>query len=363
MTPTRLTICAAALMLLSAASASAEPAYVTSTVNLRSGARAPPTRSSRKIPGGSLVDATNCTRMVRGRMAGQEGLCDRDRRSTAAAACRRPRCGTRARLLRLRAVEVDDRLRAGRAAGRSTARPGPYYYGYGYRPYYGYRYGYGSTAIGGYRRWYRPLVSGTRMRAIIASRWPASLGATLRGAPAAALDYPTRPVHVIMPFTAGGAPDVLMRLLGQKLAEKWGQGVVVENRAGGNTLIGTVAGAKSAPDGYTLTARRRSDLRAQSAALQLAALFDEGVRADRADGVDPAHARGRQQGAGVERQGADRAGQGRSPTPSPTAPPAPAPSSASPPNISPASPASSSSRCPTRAPTKPPPRSWPARST
>ena len=56
-----------------------------------------------------------------------------------------------------------------------------------------------------------------------------------------------------MPFTAGGAPDVLMRLLGQKLAEKWGQGVVIENRAGGNTLIGTVAGAKSAPDGYTLT--------------------------------------------------------------------------------------------------------------
>ncbi len=71
--------------------------------------------------------------------------------------------------------------------------------------------------------------------------------------PAAALDYPTRTVHVIVPFTAGGAPDVLMRLLGQKLSEKWGQGVVVENRAGGNTLIGTVAGAKAAPDGYTLT--------------------------------------------------------------------------------------------------------------
>src|SRR5882757_2895856 len=79
------------------------------------------------------------------------------------------------------------------------------------------------------------------------------LGATLAPHPASALDYPTRPVHVIVPFTAGGAPDVLMRLLGQKLAEKWGQGVVIENRAGGNTLIGTVAGAKSPPDGYTLT--------------------------------------------------------------------------------------------------------------
>jgi len=78
-------------------------------------------------------------------------------------------------------------------------------------------------------------------------------GAILVPPQAAALDYPTKPVHVIVPFTAGGAPDVLMRLLGQKLAEKWGQGVVIENRAGGNTLIGTVAGAKSAPDGYTLT--------------------------------------------------------------------------------------------------------------
>jgi tripartite-type tricarboxylate transporter receptor subunit TctC len=69
---------------------------------------------------------------------------------------------------------------------------------------------------------------------------------------AAALDYPNRNVHIIIPFTAGGAPDVLMRLVGQKLAEKWGQGVVIENRAGGNTLIGTTAAAKSAPDGYTL---------------------------------------------------------------------------------------------------------------
>ena len=80
-----------------------------------------------------------------------------------------------------------------------------------------------------------------------------AFGTILAPRPAAAVEFPTRPVHVIVPFTAGGAPDVLMRLLGQKLAEKWGQGVVIENRAGGNTLIGTVAGAKSAPDGYTLT--------------------------------------------------------------------------------------------------------------
>src|SRR6201991_4755141 len=69
---------------------------------------------------------------------------------------------------------------------------------------------------------------------------------------AAALDYPNRPVRVLIPFTAGGAPDVLMRLVGQALSDKWGQGVVIENRAGGNTMVGTVAAAKSTPDGYTL---------------------------------------------------------------------------------------------------------------
>lgn len=70
--------------------------------------------------------------------------------------------------------------------------------------------------------------------------------------PAGANDYPNRSVRVIIPFSAGGAPDVLMRLVAQKLSEKWGQAVVVENRVGGNTLIGTVAAAKSTPDGYTL---------------------------------------------------------------------------------------------------------------
>lgn len=64
--------------------------------------------------------------------------------------------------------------------------------------------------------------------------------------------YPSRTVRVIIPFTPGGAPDVLLRMVAQKLSEKWGQAVVVENRAGGNTLTGTVAVTKSAPDGYTL---------------------------------------------------------------------------------------------------------------
>ena len=113
--------------------------------------------------------------------------------------------------------------------------------------------------------------------------------------------YPSRPVRVIIPFTPGGAPDVLLRLVAQKLSEKWGQGVVVENRAGGNTLTGTVAATKSAPDGYTLLHDRRPDLHPQSAALRHAAVFDEGARSDHPDGVDPAHAGGVAQGAGVER--------------------------------------------------------------
>ena len=78
----------------------------------------------------------------------------------------------------------------------------------------------------------------------------ASMTVSPRGG--AALDYPTRSVRIILPFSAGGAPDVLLRMVAQKLSEKWGQGVVVENRVGGNTLVGTVVATKADPDGYTL---------------------------------------------------------------------------------------------------------------
>src|SRR6185436_19398105 len=78
------------------------------------------------------------------------------------------------------------------------------------------------------------------------------LGMTAAEQCAAATDYPARPVRVIIPFSAGGAPDVLLRIVAQKLAEEWGQNVVVENRPGGNTLIGTVAVTKAPAQGYTL---------------------------------------------------------------------------------------------------------------
>src|SRR5258708_5600595 len=66
--------------------------------------------------------------------------------------------------------------------------------------------------------------------------------------------FPNRPVKIVVPFPAGGPTDVNMRIVGQKLSELWGQGVVIENRPGANTGIGAQVVAKSAPDGYTLLA-------------------------------------------------------------------------------------------------------------
>ncbi len=79
---------------------------------------------------------------------------------------------------------------------------------------------------------------------------------TLAIAPCAAQDpaasYPNKPIRIIVPFAAGGASDVLARILGKRLTETWGQPVVVENKTGGNAQIGAALVAKSEPDGYTL---------------------------------------------------------------------------------------------------------------
>ncbi|MBN9438782.1 tripartite tricarboxylate transporter substrate binding protein [Bosea sp. (in: a-proteobacteria)] len=64
--------------------------------------------------------------------------------------------------------------------------------------------------------------------------------------------YPTRPVRVIVPFAAGGASDMIARLVAERLQARWGQGVVIENMGGGGSNIGVAALARATPDGYTI---------------------------------------------------------------------------------------------------------------
>jgi tripartite-type tricarboxylate transporter receptor subunit TctC len=77
-------------------------------------------------------------------------------------------------------------------------------------------------------------------------------GQMLAGQACAADAYPTRPIRLIVPYPPGGGNDTLARLFGAKLAEAWGQQVVVDNRPGAGTLIGTQLAARAVPDGYTM---------------------------------------------------------------------------------------------------------------
>lgn len=65
--------------------------------------------------------------------------------------------------------------------------------------------------------------------------------------------YPNRPVRFIIPFTPGQATDIIGRMLAERLSQRWGQAVYVENKAGGNSIPGMLAGRDANPDGYTLT--------------------------------------------------------------------------------------------------------------
>jgi tripartite-type tricarboxylate transporter receptor subunit TctC len=74
----------------------------------------------------------------------------------------------------------------------------------------------------------------------------------LAASAALAQSYPNRPIRLIVPWPPTGTVDILGRTLGQKLGENLAQSVIIDNRAGANGIIGSDAGAKSAPDGYTL---------------------------------------------------------------------------------------------------------------
>jgi tripartite-type tricarboxylate transporter receptor subunit TctC len=97
----------------------------------------------------------------------------------------------------------------------------------------------------------RPRISGWRSRSLISAA--AALAALIAALPAArAQDFPSRAVKIVVPFPAGGTADAMPRIFADWLSRKWGQPVVIENRAGAGGNIGAEVVAKSDPDGYTL---------------------------------------------------------------------------------------------------------------
>lgn len=83
---------------------------------------------------------------------------------------------------------------------------------------------------------------------------PVAAGCLVAAGAAFAQPYPSKPVRMIIPFGAGGATDVVVRIVASKLPEVLGQQVVIDNRTGAGSLIGTEIAAKSNPDGYTVLA-------------------------------------------------------------------------------------------------------------
>jgi len=92
------------------------------------------------------------------------------------------------------------------------------------------------------------------VRFVVRALLTIAAAANMTGAAVAeeATSFPSRPIHVIVPFPAGGPSDIVARVIGQKMSDDWGQPVVIDNRPGANTIIGAQAAARAARDGYTL---------------------------------------------------------------------------------------------------------------
>jgi tripartite-type tricarboxylate transporter receptor subunit TctC len=85
-----------------------------------------------------------------------------------------------------------------------------------------------------------------------ASLMLATVVASFGAAPARAQVYPTKPIEIVVPFVAGGTSDIIARMIAQRFTDSWSATVVVNNRPGGGSMIGSAAVAKSPPDGHTL---------------------------------------------------------------------------------------------------------------
>jgi len=96
---------------------------------------------------------------------------------------------------------------------------------------------------------YSQFQSGRRALLVAAA---GAAGAAAISSPAMAADYPTRPITIVVAYGAGGDTDAMARLFGEKLTERLGQPVIVENRAGASGIIGSNYAARAKPDGYTL---------------------------------------------------------------------------------------------------------------
>src|SRR5262249_30067213 len=119
----------------------------------------------------------------------------------------------------------------------------------------------------------------------------ASLAVTAAASSAPAQEYPTRQITLIAPWPAGGAVDALCRAVAPHLSDRLGKSVVVENRPGAGSVIGTAAGAKAAPDGYTMVMAGSGSLAIRHDVQETSLRSDQGFHPPGAWRQDSIHSR------------------------------------------------------------------------